>query len=437
MVYHGQPRILSEIASVNLADPFVNPAGADKPLGPQEARFNFPRPYSKGEWQLSQIVDYGVTVALAGMSHVAKYRTEFLTNFYRVHRDWVNWKGSPYAFVIPATQRDPLATYELLDILKTGAVEIEQASSGFAAGGKQYESGSWVVRLAQPYGPFAKTLLEKQRYPDLRLFPGGPPKPPYDVTGHTLGYLLGVAVDPIDKPFDATLAKVTTLAPRQTPLPTAPRWAYVFGPESNAGFVAAARLQRAGVPLFRTAAAQQSGGRSYAPGTWVAPATAAARGVLEGVARETGLVVSGLDAPLGVAGFRLKPSTRIGLWRGANNMPGGWLQWTFEQYGFRHQVVSSADFAGDLAAKYDAIVLPAGISREAIVTGLEPSATRAGGSWRSGCAMAARSSRMAAQWRRRRRCSICRSPKRCPRRSGAAAGEAERAPAASWCRRAR
>ena len=27
MVYHGQPRILTEIASVNLADPFVNPAG--------------------------------------------------------------------------------------------------------------------------------------------------------------------------------------------------------------------------------------------------------------------------------------------------------------------------------------------------------------------------------------------------------------------------
>jgi hypothetical protein len=372
MVYHGQPRILSEIASVNLADPFVNPAGADKPLGPQEARFNFPRPYSKGEWRLSQVVDYGVTVAIAGMSHVAKYRTEFLTNFYRVHKDWVNWKGAPYAFVIPATQRDPLETCELLDILRTGAVEIEQASAAFTAGGRSYDAGSYVVRLAQPYGPFAKTMLEKQVYPDLRLFPGGPPKPPYDVTGHTLGSLLGVAVDPIDKPFDATLAKVTTLVPRQTPLPAAPRWAYVFGPESNAGFVAAARLQQAGVPLFRTAAAQQSGGRSYAPGTWVAPATAAARGVLEGVARETDLAVGGLDVPLGVAGFRLKPSTRIGLWRGANNMPGGWLQWTFEQYGFRHQVVSSTDFAGDLAAKYDAIVLPAGLSREAIVNGLDP-----------------------------------------------------------------
>ena len=384
MLYHGQPRILTEIASANLADPFVNPAGKDRPLGPQEARQNFPKPYTKGEWRLSQIVDYGLTAALAGISHVAKYRTEFLTNFYKVHKDWVNWKGAPYAFVVPAVQRDPLATYELLDVLRIGAVEIEQAAAPFTAGGKRYDAGSWVIRVAQPYGAFAKTMLERQIYPDLRLFPGGPPKAPYDVTGHTLGYLLGVDVDPIESAFDAQLTRVGDLKPRQSSLPAAPRWAYAIGPESNAAFVAVARLQAANVPVFRTADARTVGGRAYAPGTWIVPPGAEARGVLDATAKETGLVVTGLDEALSVSGYRLKAGTRIGLWRGANNMPGGWLKWTFEQYGFKHDVVSSTDFAGDLSSKYDTIVLPTGITRQTIVSGLDPARTDKSFEWAYG-----------------------------------------------------
>src|ERR687895_2654646 len=141
-----------------------------------------------------------------------------------------------------------MASKELLEILHTGEVELHRATAPFTAGGKQYAAGSVVVKIAQPFGPFAKTMLEKQDYPDLRLFPGGPPKPPYDVAGHTLGYMLGVDVQPVAKPFEASLARVTELKPAQTPLPAAPKWAYVFGPESNAGFVAVARLQKAGVP---------------------------------------------------------------------------------------------------------------------------------------------------------------------------------------------
>ena len=77
MVYHGQPRILTKIASANIADPYTS----SKPLGPQQTRWNFPRPYTKTEWRLSQIVDYGITAVFGGLTHLAKYRSTWLENF--------------------------------------------------------------------------------------------------------------------------------------------------------------------------------------------------------------------------------------------------------------------------------------------------------------------------------------------------------------------
>ncbi len=367
MVYHGQPRILSEIASVNLADPYVS----DGPLGPQEPRWNFPLPYRGRDWHLRQIVDYGETVAFAGMSYVAKYRSTWLENFYKVQADWVNRTAPPYAFVIPNGQRDPFETDEMLDILRLAEVRIEKAQGPFTAGGHQYPEGAWVIRTAQPYGAFAKTMLERQKYPDLRLYPGGPPKAPYDVTGHTLWMLMGVQVDEIEQPFDATLVDVTKAELQFSAFPATPKWAYLAAPESNAGFLAVAKLQAAHVPVYRAAAAFDLDGRAYAAGTWIVPPSADATQILRDASLRA-LKVAGADRPPKVDLYRLKPDTRIGLWRGANNMPGGWLKWTFEQYGFNHRQVSAADFNGDLSSLYDAIVLPDGMTRTAIVRGLDP-----------------------------------------------------------------
>jgi hypothetical protein len=49
-----------------------------------------------------------------------------------------------------------------------------------------------VIPLNQPYASFAQTLLSRQEYPDLRLYPGGPPKAPYDVVAHTLPLLMDI-----------------------------------------------------------------------------------------------------------------------------------------------------------------------------------------------------------------------------------------------------
>ena len=380
MLYHGQPRILTEIASALLADPFVNPAGVDRPLGPQVPSNNFPVPYDSAVWRLADIVEYGEIVVFAALKQMADHRNEWLENFYRAHKDWVDRDEAPFAFVVPANQPDPFETYELLEILDFAEGEIHRSRSTFTADGTTYPAGSLVIDLAQPYGAFAKTMLERQVYPDLRYYPGGPPIPPYDVTAHTLGLLMGVDVDQINTRFEADLERIEELTPQITPLPNTPEWAYTISPTSNAAFQAVTQLVDVGVPVFRTAAATQVGNQSLAPGTWIVPPTTVAEQVLQRTIEASGLVVSALDQAPQVSGFRLKDHTRVGLWRVPNNMPGGWMMWLFEQYGLNHQVISSGDFENNVADLYDVIVLPSGTTATRIIQGL--SRRRYDESWR-------------------------------------------------------
>jgi hypothetical protein len=374
MVYHGQPRILTEIASSNLADPVKSANG--RPLGPQESRDYFPVPYSKDTWTLGQQVDYGITVALAGMTEVAKYGRTWLMNSYRVNRDMAKGTPGTYAFVVSANQRDAYAVYETLDILQFGDVEIHKSTAAFSADGRQYPAGSFVIKTAQPYGGFANTMLSKQVYPDLRMFPGGPPEPPYDVTGHTLWMLTGVTVDTVAKPFEAPLELVKKVAPMTATVAARPKGAYLIGPESYGTFKMVTQLQKANVPVYRASkafdASTGSAQSKYAPGTWVIPSTAASQPIVEKYGKELGISVAGVDAPPSVDGERLKANTKVGLYKAANNMPAGWNMWMLEQYGINHEIMKAQDFATDLNAKYDVIMLPSGTSKTRMISGLNP-----------------------------------------------------------------
>ena len=220
--------------------------------------------------------------------------------------------------MVSADQRDAFGTYEMLDILQFGAVEIHRATAAFSANGKQYPAGSFVIKTAQPYGGFANTMLSKQVYPDLRMFPGGPPEPPYDVTGHTLWMLTGVSVDAVAKPFDAPLELVKKVAPMTATVAARPKGAYLIGPESYGTFKMIAQLQKANVPVYR---ASKAFDEKFAPGTWVIPSTAASQPIVEKYGKELGIAVSGVDAPPSVEGERLKPNTKVGLYKAAGNMP--------------------------------------------------------------------------------------------------------------------
>ena len=146
MLYHGQPRILTEIASARLADP----AGQPRRCRPFAGAPGFQNRLSGSLrlWGLAPLGhcrvrrDRGVRRSRATGPASDRLARELSTGFTKIGSSAMR----PHMrFVIPADQPDPFETYELLNILDVAEVEIHQARSAFTAGGTSYSTGSWVI----------------------------------------------------------------------------------------------------------------------------------------------------------------------------------------------------------------------------------------------------------------------------------------------------
>jgi hypothetical protein len=333
--YHGGLRILTESASAKLATPVtIKPDEIrEAALGydPKQPSWNHLEPWLGGEWRVRDIIDYQLIAWESVLHQAAVRRAEFLQAFYRVGQRAVS-RTEPYAFIVPAVQRDPGAARVLLETLRFGQVEIERAGASFLAGGNEYPAGTYVIRMQQPYGAFAKTLLEPQRYPELRQYPGGPPKRPYDVTAHTLPLLMGVEVHQMRDRFDAALAPVMRF-------------------ELSSG-LSKTSLSASDTDTWRKVTEAWNLGRHV----WRDMATGDFH----------------FQPGSGLKRFK---QPRIGLYR--SYMPAmdeGWTRWLLEHFGFAYKSVFNPDiWPGRLRRDFDVIVFPSQ-GEAAIHSGYKPGA---------------------------------------------------------------
>jgi zinc carboxypeptidase len=353
---HGGVRILTECAGARLASPIeVKPE--DLVGGPgydaRRASWNQPAPWPGGTWRLRDIVDYQYAATRALLEHAARNRREWLKTFLDVNRRACA-RADPYAFVLTAAQRDPLAAAQLLTALRIGGVEVGRAREGFAAGGRRFPAGSFVIAMAQPASAFAKSVLERQEYPDMRQWPGGPPQRPYDVTAHTLPLLMGVDVASVPTPFRVGLDPVGD--PAVPPGRIEGRGRFLALGHGTAELVALGRLLRDGVEVRWATAGFSDRGRDHPAGTLLVPEAARAR--LEPLARELGLVARGVaGAP---PALLLRPP-RVGLYQSfVASTDEGWTRFVFErQVGVDYETLHDRDVrAGGLRRRFDVIVLP-------------------------------------------------------------------------------
>ncbi|MEN6559982.1 MAG: M14 family metallopeptidase [Acidobacteriota bacterium] len=359
---HNVLSCLSEAASVRGATPvYIEPTEIQSEYF--EKRMDFVDPWPGGWWRLRDIVDYELVLSQSLIKTAALHKEDLLFNFYRMYKNSVEQtdKGQPHAFVIPAVQRDYPTMLKMLEVLKTGGVEIHQARADFVAGGRFYTAGSFVVKTAQPYKTFAWALLDRQKYPDLRQYPGGPPIPPYDNAAWTLPLQMGVICDKIEEPFEAKLDKLDAV-----PYPKAPAQGrsgyFLLDARVNASYAMAMALLKDGAEVWRTRTRATVKGHDLQPGCFVVKNSAAVKKALPALAGKLGLAVLDVDDVSGLDQAPVK-FPRIGLfqsWRG--NADEGWTRYVFDDMGIPYKTLHNADIKGtkdqkpDLRAGFDVIV---------------------------------------------------------------------------------
>ncbi len=412
--FHNQIGILTEIIG--------NPTPEQLPLVPadQLAHNDLPDPIKPQLWHFAQSIAYEQTANRAILDYASRNREQLLYDIYKMGKDSIE-KGEedswtitpkriaaleeaaaaekpahngrapmgrgpasvpadlyntvlhdkahrdPRGYILSADQPDfPTATKFINTLIKNG-VTVLQATAEFSVDGKQYPKGSYIVKTDQAYRPHVLDMFEPQDHPDDFKYPGGPPVPPYDATGYTLAFQMGVQVDREYEGFDGPFAPITTnLA---APLPgtitgAANPAGYLVSHAYNDAFTLTNRLLKAGCDVYWMAEPQTAEGKSFAAGALWIPASARSTEIVKQSAEQLGVsAVAAAKAPHGAA-YKQKV-VRIGLADVyGGNMPSGWLRFLFDQFEFPWKNVYPQEVdAGNLNTKYDVLIFTDGVLR--------------------------------------------------------------------------
>lgn len=404
--FHNMIGLLTEI--IGGPTPMDLPFIPDR-LQPMAAMTN---PVAPQKWYFRQSINYDISLNYAVLDYAARQRSELLYNIFRMGRNSIergqreNWTYYPryidsvyaiYArdsgakalprskdkalgysavaipslyydkvfknpsfadartYILPSSQKDFATATRFINALIMAGVRVMKADADFSVGGKQYPAGSFIVSAAQAFRPHVLDMFEPQDHPNDFEYPGGPPIKPYDASGWTLAYQMGVTVDRIDAAptgqFHAIpYGEVQSFTPAKMPEGSAS--GYLLSPYQNNSFTVVNDLLKAGIPVSRLTRALSSSapaGAFYIPGS--------AQATLKKAADTYGITITKQDKiPTTIT--KLKRA-RIGIWNVyGGSIPSGWLNWIMEQYHFAdvHFIYSKEIDESDLAAKYDILV---------------------------------------------------------------------------------
>ena len=363
--HHHALRILTEASAGRLSAPTrwrfedLEPDSGVDTTVPSE---KFPVVWHGGEWGNKQILPYIAAALEAEVGHLSNNRERYLRAKHKAASDTLAGRDAPFAYMIPPDQHDPSTMREMLTMLAFGEVEIHRAELSFRADGRSYPAGTYVIPLRQPFGNFAKAMLEPQRYPEVRTCPTCPVRAPYDTVAFSYPYAMGVRAEVVASEFTAETVRVAEFPPEGGALEgTTSRGTYLLPYTENVALKAVARLLGEGVELGWAEADFDAEDDRWPAGTFVITAAPGIRPKLEALASEFGLRFVATE-PRPEVSVMLLRLPRVGIYRpyvgGRNGY--GFARLLFPEYAIPFEFVLDQDIRdGGLLDRFDAIILPA------------------------------------------------------------------------------
>ncbi|MFB6098380.1 MAG: peptidase M14, partial [Salinibacter sp.] len=377
--FHNQIGILTEVAHETPTPRYYPPdslpshVGYGNPQPTDGTGLFYPDPWKGGESHFIDAVRYTNTASMAVLDLAADRPQQFLYNIYEMGRDAIKAgrSGDPYAYVIPPKQWHDREAHNLVNILRQGGIEVDRATSSFRAGGEQYPSGAFVIKAAQAFRPFVMDLLEPQNYPTRRTATGKP-ETPYDLAGWTLPMQMGVTVDRVNEPFDASLTAVTdSVLPAPAQVRGSASYGYAFSHRSNIAVEAVNELLGAGATVYWDEDGLSVNGTDLGRGAIVVERRSGTADRVQAIARKHGLTFHGLaDRPAGPLHRLRQP--RVGIYKSwVPTADEGWTRWILKNYDVPVDTLHDADVRNGDLSQYTSIILPDHYSADVLLHGHE------------------------------------------------------------------
>ncbi len=399
-----------------LTEAIGNPTPMEIPVIPGRLlpKGDLPMPIQPQKWHFAQSMAYELTANRAVLDVASRYRETFLYNIYRMGRNSIERGSSDYwtvtpkrvaaltaavkvdtaadedeaapsadaaakyrsimrdpaqrdarGYIIPASQPDFLTATKFVNALIKTGITVLRANAPFTVEGRGYPAGSFVVKTAQPFRPHVRDMFEPQDHPNDIPYPGATPTAPYDNAGWTLAYQMGVEFDRVMNGFDGPFAAVTGFAAPLPAIVEAPAGGgFLLSRSVNDSYTAVNRLLVKGLPVYATSSTVTGEGRTWDAGSFYVPASAASAEVLRGIARDRGVQAGKTAAALDESAMRRIQPVRIALWdQYGGSITSGWTRFIFDQFEFPYEVVYPKTLdAGNLASRFDVLILPDGAS---------------------------------------------------------------------------